>query len=202
MTTFSCTSVMECLHGKAASYNLLEGIYANAVAQEVERLCVESCSGCQVGHPSQKQHDCLMMNENERWQMYGFQAIERVNGKRMVRNEFAEAMKVLKLAVDRDVLEHLQQLEKDPDSTFIDSLTELHQNTENNELQCILNYLFNWRLDDPLESVDETFFSYPPSYMYSVKATGERFRSFEADHKIANQGFLEKRLVEQFNKQS
>jgi hypothetical protein len=191
---------MECLHGKAASYNLLEGIYANAVAQEVERLCVESCSGCQVGHPSQKQHDCLMMNENERWQMYGFQAIERVNGKRMVRNEFAEAMKVLKLAVDRDVLEHLQQLEKDTDSTFIDSLTELHQNTENNELQCILNYLFNWRLDDPLESVDETFFSYPPSYMYSVKATGERFRSFEADHKIANQGFLEKKLVEQFNK--
>jgi hypothetical protein len=28
----------------------------------------------------------------------------------------------LKLAVDRDVLEHLQQLEKDPDSTFVDSL--------------------------------------------------------------------------------
>jgi hypothetical protein len=37
--------------------------------------------------------------------------IERVNGKRMVGNEFAEAMRVLKLAVDRDVLEHLQQLE-------------------------------------------------------------------------------------------
>ena len=67
---------------------------------------------CQVGHPSQRQHDCLMMNENERWQMYGLQAIERVNGKRMVWNEFAEAMRVLKLAVDRDVLEHLQQLEK------------------------------------------------------------------------------------------
>ena len=49
-----------------------------------------------------------MMNENERWQMYGLQAIERVNGKRMVWNEFAEAMRVLKLAVDRDVLEHLQ----------------------------------------------------------------------------------------------
>jgi hypothetical protein len=38
--------------------------------------------------------------------MYGLQAIERVNGKRMVWNEFAEAMRVLKLAVDRDVLEH------------------------------------------------------------------------------------------------
>jgi hypothetical protein len=38
--------------------------------------------------------------------------------------------------------------------------------------------------------------------MYSVRATGERFRSFEADHKIAYQEFLEKKLVEQFNKQS
>jgi hypothetical protein len=193
---------MVCLHGKVASYNLLEGIYANAVTHEVERLCVDSCNGCQAGHPSQRQHDCLMMNENERWQMYGLQAIERVNGKRMVWNEFAEAMRVLKLAVDRDVLEHLQQMEKDPDSTFVDSLMELHQNTENHELQCILNYLFHWRLEDPLESTAEAFFSCPPSYMYYVKATGERFRSFEADHKIAYHGFLEKKLVEQFNKQS
>jgi hypothetical protein len=115
----------------------------------------------------------------------------------MVWNEFAEAMRVLKLAVDRDVLEHLQQMEKDPDSTFVDSLVELYQNTENHELQCILNYLFHWRLEDPLESVAEAFFSCPPSYMYSVKATGERFRSFEADHKKAYQGFLEKKLLEQ-----
>jgi hypothetical protein len=134
--------------------------------------------------------------------MYGLQAIERVNAKRMVWCAFAEAMRVLKLRVKRDVLEHLQQLEKDPDSTFVDSLMELHQNTENHELQCILNYLFYWRLEDPLESVAEAFFSCPPSYVYSVKATGERFRSFEADHKIAYQGFLEKKLVEQFNKQS
>jgi hypothetical protein len=92
-----------------------------------------------------------MMNENERWQMYGLQAIERVNGKRMVWTEFAEVMRVLKLAVDSDVLEHLQQLEKGPDSTFVDSLMELYQNTENHELQCKLNYLFHWRLEDPLE---------------------------------------------------
>jgi hypothetical protein len=86
-----------------------------------------------------------MMNEIERWQMFGLQAIERVNAKRRVWNEFAETMRVLKLAVDRDVLEHLQQLEKYPDSTFIDSLMELYQNTESHELQCILNYLFHRR---------------------------------------------------------
>ena len=104
----------------------------------------------------------------------------------MVWSEFAEAMRALKLRVDRDVLEHLQQLEKDPDSTFVDSLMELHQNTENHELQCMLNYLFHWRLEDPLESVAETFFSCPPSYMDSV-----------AGHKKVYQELLEKKLLEQ-----
>jgi hypothetical protein len=153
---FRCEShTMECLHGKTASYNLLEGIYANAVAHEVQRLCVESCNGCQVSHLSQGQHDCLVMNENERWQMYGL--------REMYSNIYSNWKKI----------------------QIVDSLMELRQNTENHELQCILNYLFHWRLEDPLESAAEAFFSCPPSYMYSVKATGERFRSFEADHKIA-----------------
>jgi hypothetical protein len=60
-----------------------------------------------------------------------------------------------------------------------------------------LNYLFHWRLEDPLEAVAETFFSYPPSYMYYVKATGELFRSFEADHKKVYQELMEKKLLEQ-----
>jgi phosphoribosylformylglycinamidine (FGAM) synthase-like amidotransferase family enzyme len=30
-------------------------------------VCMEYCNGCQVGHPSQRQHDCLVMNENERF---------------------------------------------------------------------------------------------------------------------------------------
>jgi hypothetical protein len=133
------------------------------------------------------------MNENERWQVYGLQAIERVIAKRMVWSEIAEAMRVLKLRVDRCVLELLQQLEKDPDSTFVDSLMELHQSTENHELQCMLNYLFHLGLEDPLESVA----SCPPSYMYSVKAMGERFRSFEADNKKSYQELLKKKFLEQ-----
>jgi hypothetical protein len=33
--------------------------------------------------------------------------------------------------------------------------------------------------------------------MYSLKATGERFSSFEADHNKANQELLEKKRLEQ-----
>jgi hypothetical protein len=54
LTTLSSTSGMACLHGKTTSYNLLDGIYANAVAHEVERFCVDSCNGCQAVHPSSK----------------------------------------------------------------------------------------------------------------------------------------------------
>ena len=36
-------------------------------------------------------------------------------------------------------------------------------------------------------------FSYPPSYVYYVKATGERFRSFEGDQKKAYQELMQKK---------
>ena len=69
LTTLSSTSVMECLHGKTASYNLLEGIFANAVAHEVQRLCVWNPVMVVKSVILVKgQHDCLVMNENERWQ--------------------------------------------------------------------------------------------------------------------------------------
>ena len=112
--------------------------------------------------------------------LYGLQAIGRM---KLVWNEFVEVARVLKLKFDVNLLEHLQQMERDPDCKVVDSLMELQQNTESHELQCMLNYLSHWNLEDPLESVAETIFSYRPSYKYSVKATGERFRSHETNPK-------------------
>jgi hypothetical protein len=43
LTTLSSTSVMECLHGKTASYNLLEGIFANAVRGVTRALIGGGC---------------------------------------------------------------------------------------------------------------------------------------------------------------
>ena len=199
----ACLSIilrtMDCLQGKAYSqFSLLEGIYANAVAFEVHRLCVESCCGCRVNHPSQRQHDCLMMDECERWEMYGLQAVEQVIANGIVWQEFVEVTRVLGLEVEQNIFEHLKQTEKDPDPTFIHSLMKI-QNTENRELQCILNYLWYWREKDPLESVAETFFSNPATYVYTIKMTGERFRSHERDRKKTFQDYIVKKLFEQFN---
>ena len=62
--------------------------------------------------------------------------------------EFVEVTRVLGLEVEQNIFEHLKQTEKDPDPTFIRSLMKI-QNTENRELQCILNYLWYWREKDP-----------------------------------------------------
>ena len=73
------------------------------------------------------------------------------------------------------------------------------QDSENRELQCILNYLWYWRQKDPLESVVETFFSKPATYVYTIKMTGEWFRSHKRDRKKDFQDYIEKKLFEQFN---
>jgi hypothetical protein len=44
-----------------------------------------------------------MLSEQERWQSYGLEAIERVIVKRMVWREFVEAVRVMKLQYHKDV---------------------------------------------------------------------------------------------------
>ena len=128
-------------------FSLLEAIYAEAVAREVGKFTKERCCGCEYDHPSQRQHDCIMLSEQERWQSYGLEAIERVIVKRMVWREFVEAIRVMKLQYHKDVREHFDNLEKSSDSTFVYSLMDLRENTEDSEFESILNYLSYWRED-------------------------------------------------------
>ena len=65
---------------------------------------------------------------------------------------------MLGLEVEQNIFEHLNQTEKYPDPTFIDSLMKI-QNTENVVLG---------RENDPLESVAETYFSNPATYEESI----------------------------------
>ena len=70
---------------------LLDVIYANAVAREVQNLRCEIGCGCKID-----EQDCLMMTEQERWDMHALTAIERVNSHHAVWHEFINMLKIIK----------------------------------------------------------------------------------------------------------
>ena len=125
-------------------YLLIERIYTEAIASEIRRLCEENCFGCKIAHPSQRQHDCLMLTIEERWDLYCKDAVAFVNEKRSIWDEFLEAARVLKLTYNEDILERLIQLEKASEIT-LNALWEYYSNNENPEMNCILQYLAYWR---------------------------------------------------------
>ena len=63
---------------------LVEAIYINVVAVEVNRLCTKNCKGCEIEHPSRKQHECLMMLEEERCEVNCETAVDIVNNEEMI----------------------------------------------------------------------------------------------------------------------
>ena len=69
-------------------FSLIEVIYTHAVFTEIERLCEENCCGCKIDHPSQRQHDCLMLTEEEKWELYHKKAVALLNENRSVWDEF------------------------------------------------------------------------------------------------------------------
>ena len=76
---------------------LLNVIFSEAVAHEVDKLRKEKCCGCEVNHPSQRRHECLMMLEEDGWIMHGLEAIERTIRQEIVWKQFIEAISVMKL---------------------------------------------------------------------------------------------------------
>ena len=126
---------------------LLETIIAWAVSDEIEKLSKERCCGCEYDHPSQRQHDCLMLTVEEKWATYGLEAMERVNSKQMIWHLFLEAMRILKLKYYNSIVDHLNDLQRDPDSALLDSLMELHLDADNTEFNSVLNYLSYWKED-------------------------------------------------------
>jgi hypothetical protein len=76
---------------------------------------------------------------------------------------------------------------------YVKSMTSV----ENSDMLSILDQLSNWKedfRDDPLEPGATVFFSMPPSFKYTVKATGEQFKSHEEDHCKAYVEYLRSKL--------
>ena len=170
---------------------LLDVIYANAIAREIQNLRREICCGCKT-----YEQDCFMMTK-ERWDMHGMTAIERFNAHHAVWHEFLNVLGILNIEVDKEFADHLMGLQKDPDRYFVWDLLQLHEN--NQALANILSDLSHPPAQ-PLESYSIGYFSSPGSYKYYVKGSDETFQSYETDHQKGYHGHLQNKLREHFNK--
>ena len=171
---------------------ILDVIYANAVAREIENLRREMCCGCKT-----YQQDCLMMTEQEGWDMHGMAAMERVNSRPTVWHEFLEVLEILNTKLHKEFADHFTGLQKDPDPHFVRDLLQLYENN-----QILTNILDNLSHPpaQPLEPYSITYFNNPASYKYYVQGSNETFTSCEPDHQKAYRKYLENKLREHFNK--
>ena len=73
--------------------------YAEETASRVMVLVTEYCNGCLIDHPSQRQHDCLMMEVDERMCLYFDEAMNSVSEATIVQN-FMNSLQDMKPTVN------------------------------------------------------------------------------------------------------
>ena len=171
---------------------LLDVIYAIAVAHEIENLRREICCGYKIC-----ERDCLMMTEQEGWDMHGLTAMERINSHHAVWHEFLNVLKIFNMEVHKEFADHLMGLQKDPDRYFVGDLLQLYET--NRVLANILNDLSHPPAQ-LLEPYSIPYFSSPSSYKYYVMGSDETFQSYETDHQETYREYMENKLREHFNK--
>ena len=102
---------------------LLEIIYASTVAREIQNLRQDVCCGCKI-----YAQDCLMMTEEEGWDMHGLAAMECVNYSPSVWHEFLDVLGILNMGVHQEFADHLMGLQKDPNRYFVKALFRVYEN--------------------------------------------------------------------------
>ena len=117
-----------------------------------------------------------MLDEFEKWEMYGLDAIEEAGTNYAVWREFTNVIEILNVPFEKYFTEHLLSLEENPDLMLIESLFQEYR--DNQSLIEVLCDLSNPKAD-PLEPVAECLFSSPPTFIYYVRGKKERFESKE-----------------------
>ena len=60
--------------------DLMNAVFFEAVVCEIRRLLKEKCPGCEVDHPSQRRHDCIMLSDDEGWLLHGLEQGAYIEG--------------------------------------------------------------------------------------------------------------------------
>ena len=73
--------------------------YAEEVSAIISMMVLENCEGCRVDHPSQRQHDCLMMEDDQKMWLYFDSALEKVPEAKVVET-FMNSLRDIKPTVN------------------------------------------------------------------------------------------------------
>ena len=73
--------------------------YAEEVSAIVSMMLLENCEGCRFDYPSQREHDCLMMEDNQKMLLYFDSALENVSEAKVVET-FMNSLRDLKPTVN------------------------------------------------------------------------------------------------------
>ena len=53
--------------------------YAALVDKLIQQEKLNHCDGCAIQHPSQNQHSCLMMDNDDAWKYYHNEVVEQID---------------------------------------------------------------------------------------------------------------------------
>ena len=98
--------------------DLMNAVFFEAVLCEIQRLLKEKCPSCEVDNLSQRRHNCIMLSDEEGWLLHGLEAVEHVIKHGILRKQFLEANRVMKLEYYGRAKEHYVNLIKDCEVTL------------------------------------------------------------------------------------
>jgi hypothetical protein len=90
-------------------------LYGQVIAQMIENKFNQFCCGCKIYN-----QDCLMMDEFEKWEMYGLDAIQ--NATQTVWEKFIRIIEILNIPYQNEFGEYLLQMKQKSDLLLVESL--------------------------------------------------------------------------------
>ena len=122
--------------------DMMDAILIDLMVDAARQACITHCFGCEVNHSSQREHQCLMWEEEDYLSCYGVIVLPRLLP--ALRRAYMEAVAVRKWPDDNKAWEHFEHLGKCMTTTY-HYLIDMKNNSDIVvENQRILNYIFYW----------------------------------------------------------
>ena len=97
---------------------LMDVVLLEILIKNTKEICVKECNDCKINHGSQKQHSCIMWEEDEQLSYYGVKELKYIFEENILEKAYKEAERVMKFQECTKVWEHYEELKADYDNTL------------------------------------------------------------------------------------